>query len=75
MEIGWSARKHSILDEDIRHALRVPLRLVRQEGADRVLVIGADRNGTLLEVVVMDPEGEPLVIHADKLRSKFYTYL
>lgn len=55
--------------------MRVPLRLVRQDG-DRVLYIGADTGGRLLEVVVLDPDGdEPAIIHAMPLRAKFYRYL
>ncbi|MDQ1679024.1 MAG: hypothetical protein QOC93_4168 [Actinomycetota bacterium] len=36
------------------HTVRNPLRLVRQ-GAERMLVIGP----TLLEFVIVDPEGDP----------------
>lgn len=41
------------------------------------LLIGSDRAGRLLEVVVLDddPDEEPVVIHAMRLRSKFYEYL
>lgn len=74
MEIADSARRHGIADEDIRHAVRVPFRTVRQ-GEDRVLIIGPDRTARLLEVVVLDPEGEPVIIHAAELRRKFYAYL
>jgi hypothetical protein len=74
VEITDSARKHGIADEDMRHATRMPFRLVAQ-GDDRVLVIGPDRNGNLLEVVVFDPDGDAAIIHADELRPKFYVYL
>jgi hypothetical protein len=74
VEIADSARKHGIDDEDMRHATRMPFRLVAQ-GDDRVLVIGPDRNGSLLEVVVLDPDGDAAIIHADELRPKFYAYL
>jgi hypothetical protein len=42
-----------------------------------VLVIGADRTGQLLEVVVLDDDvdDEPIVIHAMPLRPKFHPYL
>ncbi len=75
MEIEDSARKHGVRDEDIDHVLRNPLRVVAGEGRD--LVIGADRSGRLLEVVILDddPNEEPVVIHAMPLRSKFYDYL
>ncbi len=74
MEIADSARRHAVSDDDIRGATSVPLRIVRQ-GADRVLVIGADTAGRLVEVVVLDPEGDPVAIHAMPLRPKFYQYL
>lgn len=74
MEIAESARRHGVADDDIRAAIAVPLRLVRQ-GDDRLLVIGADTTGRLLEIVVLDPEDEPVAIHAMPLRPKFYCYL
>jgi hypothetical protein len=40
-----------------------------------VLVIGPDRVGALLEIVVLDPDTEPVIIHAMPLRSKFYRFL
>jgi hypothetical protein len=75
VEIADSARKHGIDDEDIQHAIRHPLRVVPGTGRD--LVIGADRSGRLLEVVVLDddPNDEPVVIHAMPLRAKFHRYL
>ena len=75
VEIADSARKHGILDEDMQHAIRHPVRVVPGEGRD--LVIGADRSGRLLEVVILDddPEHEPIVIHAMTLRAKFHRYL
>lgn len=75
MEIADSARKHGVRDEDMQHAIRYPLRVV--PGAGRDLVIGADRSGRLLEVVVLDddPDEEPVVIHAMPLRPKFHRYL
>ena len=75
VEIADSARKHGVLDEDMQHALRHPVRIVPGDGRD--LVIGADRSGRLLEVVILDddPEQEPIVIHAMPLRAKFHRYL
>ncbi len=37
--------------------------------------IGADRTGRLLEVVVLDDDGQPVAIHAMALRPKFYEHL
>ncbi len=75
MQVADSARKHGVLDVDILHALRNPLRVVPGPGRD--LVIGADRAGRLLEVVVLDddPAEDPIVIHAMPLRPKFRNYL
>ena len=75
MEIADNARKHGVADQDIEHAVRNPLRVVPGTGRD--LIIGAGRSGQLLEVVVLDddPEAEPVVIHAMRLREKFYDYL
>jgi hypothetical protein len=36
--------------------------------------IGADRTGRLLEVVVLDDDGQPVAIHAMALRPKFYEH-
>ena len=75
VEIADSARKHGILDEDMQHAIRHPVRVMPGDGQD--LVIGADRSGRLLEVVILDddPEQQPIVIHAMTLRAKFHRYL
>ncbi|MBK5305476.1 MAG: hypothetical protein JJD92_02175 [Frankiaceae bacterium] len=57
------------------HAVRNPIRLVPGEG--RALIVGPDRAGRLLEVVVLDddPDEEPVIIHAMALRPKFRDYL
>lgn len=77
MEIVQSARKHAVDHADILHAYENAIRIVEYEynGEDRVLVIGADRTGRLLELVAV-PVNEPnRIIHADVLRAKFYDYL
>ena len=73
MEIADAARKHGVTDLDIEHAVRNALRVLDQ--GDRDLYIGADRAGRLLEVVVLDDEGQPVAIHAMGLRRKFYDLL
>ncbi|WP_238705467.1 hypothetical protein [Serinicoccus profundi] len=65
------------MDEEIEHAWLNAMRVVEYEyaGEDRLLVIGADQHGHLLELVAV-PAGEPTrIIHADRLRPKFYDYL
>lgn len=75
--IDESARKHGVDDADILHAIRHPLRYIEQEydGELRRLVIGADRAGRPLEIVVVPADEPQRVIHADWLRPKFYEYL
>lgn len=77
MDIRRSARKHGVSDAAILHAWSNALRYVEYEydGEERLLVIGPDESGKLLELVAV-PAGEPTaVIHADHLRPKFYDYL
>jgi hypothetical protein len=74
MEIADSARKHGIADPDILHAVRMPMRRIEQD-ENAILLIGADRAGRLLEVVVIDREGQQTVIHAMNLRPAFRRYL
>ncbi|MEF9411335.1 BrnT family toxin [Rhodococcus pyridinivorans] len=77
MRIVDSARKHGIGDDDIVHAFDEAIRYVEYEydGEERLLIIGPDTAGRLLELVAV-PAGEPTrIIHADRLRAKFYHYL
>lgn len=77
MEIRGSARRHGIDDEDIEHAWTNALRLVDYdyEGEDRLLIIGPDRHGGLLELVAVPVAKPTRIIHADRLRPKFYDFL
>ncbi|NNG38223.1 hypothetical protein HJ588_02910 [Flexivirga sp. ID2601S] len=76
MEISASARKHGIPDVDIRHAWANALRLIEfdYQGEERLLVIGPDASGRLLELAV-PVDGPTRIIHADGLRTRFYDYL
>lgn len=56
MEIADAARKHGVTDLDIEHAVRNAIRVISQ--GERDLYIGADRTGRLLEVVVLDDDGQ-----------------
>jgi hypothetical protein len=59
------------------HAWRHALRLVEYEyeGEERLLVIGPDRHGGLLEVVAVRAATPTRIIHADRLRPKLYDYV
>lgn len=77
MEITESARKHGFADEEILHAFENAIRYVEYDynGEDRLLIIGPAADGTLLEIVAV-PVSEPArIIHADRIRPKFYDYL
>lgn len=77
MEIADSARKHGIADEAIVHAWENAVKLAEFEydGEERLFVIGPDSSGNLLELVAV-PMVEPTrIIHADRLRPKFYDAL
>jgi hypothetical protein len=56
VEVHQSARRHGVPDEDIRHAVDHPL-VVSDSDPDadppKVLVIGPDPAGNLLEVIVL----------------------
>ncbi|HEV8628079.1 MAG TPA: hypothetical protein VG034_26895 [Acidimicrobiia bacterium] len=75
MEVAGSARKHGISDEDMIHAARNAFAEVPTGLGDRIFLIGADTAGRFLEVIVLDPETDPTIIHADLLRARFYRYL
>lgn len=68
VRITWSARRHGISDEAIRHAVTHAIRLIDTD--DGVFVIGADVSGQLLELVAGPTEDDDLVVfHAMPLRT------
>jgi len=79
VEIHRTARKHGVGDARILHALSNAITIVDLEpDADppRVLAIGADPAGNLLEIIWLElADGVELVIHAMPLRSAFYDLL
>lgn len=77
MEIVESARKHGVADIDIQHAWTNALRYVpfEYDGEDRLLVIGPDSTGALLELVAVPVDAPARIIHADRLRPKLFGYL
>lgn len=75
MRIGEPARKHGITDADIDHAVRNAIRRVVMD-EDLTMLIGPATSGALLELGVLDLDGEdPVVIHAMALRPTFYRFL
>jgi hypothetical protein len=75
MRIGKPARNHGIADDDIEHAIRNAMRR-HDMGENLTMLIGPASHGALLEVGVLDLEGDdPVAIHAMALRPKFYRFL
>ena len=81
MEFTGSARKHyaehGITDDDAMHAIRNPLRIVRQRGEyeGRLMIIGVDSSARFLEVVVVPADEPEAIIHVNVLQPKRYHYL
>jgi len=69
VEIHRTARRHRVADEDIEHAFEHALAWAELgDDPPRYLVVGPDHAGNLLELVVMEAQGDELVIHAMALR-------
>ena len=70
IEIGWSARKHGIDDEDIEHVMEHAMTIENQDDG-ALLDLGPSRRAALLEVVkVVRDDGSELVIHAMPITFK-----
>jgi GNAT superfamily N-acetyltransferase len=75
VEIYDSARKHGIADEDIEHAIEQALVAGERDDA-KVLYLGPDRAGNLLEVVTVErDDGSEIVIHAMRMRPSYEPFL
>lgn len=79
MEIHRSARKHGIPDAAILHAPDNALTVIDLDpdaDARKVLAIGPDHAGNLLEIIWLEfADDVNLVIHAMPLRPTFYDLL
>jgi hypothetical protein len=79
VQVHRSAFKHGCDEASIRHAMEHAVIVVDLDpDADppKVLAIGPDRSGNLLEVISLELEGDELmVIHAMRLRAAFYDLL
>jgi hypothetical protein len=75
VRIGQPARKHGVADADMQHAARTAMRRVAMD-EDLTMLIGAAVDGALLEIGVLDFEGDdPVIVHAMPLRPRFYGFL
>ncbi len=74
VDIHDSARRHGIRDGDIEHAVSNALSTdVLDEGTDdeRLLLLGPDRAGNILEIVMLMLQDLPIAIHAMSMRPKY----
>ena len=68
MDIFESARKHGVSDDDILHAIDFAV-VAAEEDDGKVLYLGPDTAGNLLEVIAVVREDDTeIVIHAMKMR-------
>ena len=75
MWIGEPACKHGVIDAVILHAVHTAMRKVVID-EDLTMLIGPASDGALLEIGVLDIDGDdPVVIHAMALRQNFYRFL
>ncbi len=76
VEVLRSALRHGVRDEDVQHALRNSL-LVEEidEDPTRYLVLGPDRAGNPLELILLDRPQGPAVMHAMPMRAKYRALL
>ena len=75
MRIGQPARNHGVADDDIQHAVRNAMRRLHM-GENLTMLIGPASDGALLEIGVLDLDGnDPVAIHAMALRPKFSRFL
>ena len=73
VRIVSTARKHGIADADVPHALRHPLRDYPDQGTHKLtLVIGPARDGSILEVGIVEDEVETRVVHAMPARPRYW---
>ncbi|MYH42871.1 MAG: hypothetical protein F4017_05320 [Acidimicrobiaceae bacterium] len=73
-----AAHKHGIEREAIEHALRHPITIIEvdpEQDPRRVLTIGPDPTGLLLEIVSLSLDEDDVVIHAMKLRPTYRSHL
>jgi hypothetical protein len=64
-----SARRHGVLDTDMLHAYRHPIRVFNLD--ELTMLVGADDSGRMLEIGVAVGEGVEFIVHAMPAREKF----
>lgn len=83
-DCGWarSATKHRISRERSAHVVRTATSILSQPApggspakSDRLIFLGRDETGALLEVMAIETDHGLLVIHAMAMRAKYRDHL
>jgi hypothetical protein len=76
VRIHASARRHGVADGDTLHAIRnciLARRVDENQSRPRLLLVGPDRAGNALEVIVVNFDSDDaVVIHAMRMRPKYF---
>lgn len=84
MEISWAraATKHRVSRARSEHVIRNAVTVIDQPAPaesphrnDRVVFLGPDQDGAMLEVMAIETTDALLVIHAMPIRPKYLDYL
>lgn len=84
MNVRWakSASKHRISHARSGHVARTAETIIRQPAPagspleeDRIVFLGPDPNGVMLEVMAVEVEQGLLIIHAMKMRPQYRPFL
>jgi hypothetical protein len=84
MEIRWarSAAKHRINRARSGHVVKTAATIIQEPApedspleVDRIVFLGPDPNGVMLEVVAVEIENGLLIIHAMKMRAQYRPFL
>lgn len=84
MEIRWAraATKHRVSRARSEHAISHALAVIDQPAPvdsphpdDRIIFLGPDEDGTMLEVMAVETSEGLLVIHSMPIRTKYLQYL
>jgi hypothetical protein len=84
VEIRWarSATRHRISRKRSEYVVRNPLTLFVQPAPadsrlknDRLVYLGADADGVLLEVMAVETDEALVIIHAMRIRDRYREYL
>jgi hypothetical protein len=72
VEVLPSAHRHGVAEEDMQHALDNAVVIEDiAEGPIRYLVLGSDRSGNFVELVILDRPRGPAVIHAMPMTAQY----